>query len=94
MAADEISRETAEVKFQGASCGVDSRVDMRGHDMSETALGAAGSEGNVEFSCDREDVGDSTSEGLDGAMGFKNCVIVDDGAFRSSFLIGEDQQRF
>ena len=35
-----------------------------------------------------KDLGDLTRKGLDTAMGFENCIIVEDGPFRAIFLIG------
>ena len=89
MATDEISRETAEVQFEGLSGGFDGLVDVGGQDMLVSG------EGSVEVASEGEDLWDSPCEGLlDRVMGVENGVVMDDGAFRAISLIGEGESGY
>jgi hypothetical protein len=54
VAADEIGSESLEVQVQGTDRGFDSGVDVRGWDVSNTALNKAGRLWSVKIGCEGE----------------------------------------
>ena len=61
---------------------------MGGQDVADAVLGIVGGEGSVEVVGEQEDMRHAAGEQLDGAMDFKNRIVVDHGAFRAVFLVG------